>query len=53
LELKYFIGEQEQTKERFEEVLYFASSSDLRSNISKYLHEYRGYDSTRYLHDGL
>lgn len=53
MELKYFIGEQEQTKERFEEVLHFASSSDLRNNISKYLHEYRGYDSTRYLHDGL
>jgi hypothetical protein len=53
LELKYFIGEQEQTKERFEEVLYFAASSDLRNNIAHYLMEYKSYDSTRFLHEGL
>jgi uncharacterized protein YaaW (UPF0174 family) len=53
LELKYFIGEQEQTKERFEEVLYFAASSDLRNNIARYLMEYKSYDSTRYMHEGM
>ena len=53
MELKYFIGEQEQTKERFEEVLYFAASSDLRNNIARYLMEYKSYDSTRYMHEGM
>jgi hypothetical protein len=53
LELKYFIGEQEQTKERFEEVLFFAASSDLRNNIARYLMEYKSYDSTRYMHEGM
>ena len=53
MSLKYFIGEKEQTKERFEEVLYFAASSDLRNNIGKYLMEYKSYDSERFLHDGL
>jgi hypothetical protein len=47
------IGEQEQTKERFEEVLFFATSSDLRNNIARYLMEYKSYDSTRYMHEGL
>jgi hypothetical protein len=53
LELKYLIGEQEQTKERFEEVLFFATSSDLRNNIARYLMEYKSYDSTRYMHEGM
>ena len=53
MELKYFIGNQEQTKERFEELLYFAAASDLRNNIIQYLKEYMSYDSTRYMHDGL
>lgn len=51
--MKYFIREQEQTKERFEELLYFAAASDLRNNITHYLKEYMSYDSTRYMHDGL
>lgn len=51
--MKYYIGEHEQTKERFEEVLYFAASSDLRRNILQYLKMYKSYDSERYLHDGL
>jgi hypothetical protein len=53
LELKYLIGEQEQTKERFEEVLFFAASSDLRNNIARYLMKYKSYDSTRYMHEGM
>ena len=53
MELKYFIGEQEQTKERFEDVLFFAASSDLRNNIARYLMEYKSYDSTRYMHEGM
>lgn len=51
--MKYYIGKTEQTKERFEEVLFFATSIDLRKNILEYLKLYKSYDSKRYLHDGL
>ena len=53
MEAKYFIGQQEQTKDRFEELLYFAAASDLRNNPLKYMVEYMSYDASPYMHEGL